>query len=310
MMPKVTVLMPVYNGEGFIKKAIDSILNQTFTDYEFLIINDKSTDDTKNLILSYNDKRIRFLQNENNLGQMGTLNIGIRLSGGEYVARMDQDDISLPERLEKEVNLLDKKRDITLVYADSYIIDAGGRRRPKTLFDYSKPYRMLVFDKLLRRNFITGNTVMMRKKVLNNSSSYNANYRIAAEYDLYLRLTQQYAVDFIDEVLAEYRVHGENASRQTENTMKEIISIIKNLNTDTLDRSSKKILRRTLSWYVSNLGMEYLFQAKRDLCKDKAKEALMINRFNFKALSELIFAFSLPQNFIDITGSLRKKWLE
>ena len=95
--PKVTVFMPVYNGEKYLREAIDSILNQTFTDFEFLIINDGSTDSSVEIINSYDDSRIRLIHNEKNLKLVATLNKGLDLARGKYIARMDCDDISLPD---------------------------------------------------------------------------------------------------------------------------------------------------------------------------------------------------------------------
>src|SRR4030067_2802339 len=110
--PKVTVLMSVYNGEKYLEKAINSILNQTFTDFEFLIVNDGSTDGSVKIIESYNDHRIRLVHNEANIGLINSLNKGLDLAQGEYVARMDCDDISLTERLPKKVSFLEKKTGI------------------------------------------------------------------------------------------------------------------------------------------------------------------------------------------------------
>ena len=97
--PKITVLMPVYNAGKYLREAIDSILNQSFSDFEFLIINDGSTDNSKNIIESYNDQRIKFIENDKNSGVIFSLNRGLDLAKGGYIARMDADDISLRDRL-------------------------------------------------------------------------------------------------------------------------------------------------------------------------------------------------------------------
>ncbi|HKQ33129.1 MAG TPA: glycosyltransferase family A protein, partial [Thermodesulfobacteriota bacterium] len=115
MTPKVTVLMTVYNGEKFLNEAIDGILNQTFRDFEFLIINDGSTDGSREIIKSYKDPRINLVDNESNIGLTASLNRGLSLAGGEYIARQDADDISLPERLEKQISILERNPDIALL---------------------------------------------------------------------------------------------------------------------------------------------------------------------------------------------------
>ena len=112
-MPKVTVVMPVYNtNPEFLRQTIDSILNQSFRDFEFLIINDASTTNVKDVILSYNDKRIVYVENEQNLGISKTSNKALQLAKGQYIARQDHDDISEPDRLMKQVRILDENPEI------------------------------------------------------------------------------------------------------------------------------------------------------------------------------------------------------
>lgn len=310
-MPKLTVLMPVYNArENFLRQSIESVFNQTFEDYEFLIIDDKSQNDSRDIVLSYRDKPIRFVQNKENLGQMQTLNIGIGLSCGKYIARMDQDDISLPERFEKEVKIMDKFEDIGLVYSDSFIIDGVGARKKKTLFGYVKPYRSFVFDKLLERNFIIGNTVVIRKRIFEDIGLFNPTYPIGAEYDLFLRLAQRYKIDFINEPLAEYRAHGENSSANAEKTTKEAIEILENLDKRALGKKQNKILNRTISCHKANLGMCYLFQYNRKLCREKAIEALRMKFFNPKAFVAIFISIFFTKFLIDYISPFRREWLK
>lgn len=309
-MVKLTVLMPVYNGERFIREAIESILCQTFNDYEFLIIDDGSQDSTKDMVSSYQDKRIRFVQNQKNLGQMETLNLGIRLSNSQYIARLDQDDKAMPERLEKEINILDRFHDISLVYSNSYIIDEKGARKDKTSFDCAKPYRWFVFDKLLKKNFIPGNTVMIRKSIFEDIGLFSSAYQMSAEYDLLLRLTQRHKVDFIDEPLAEYRVHRQNSSLDMEKTIEEVVRILTCLDHQGLEKRQKAILDKMVSWWVASLAMCYIFQYNRELCKAKAVESLEINLFNPKAFAAIFIAMFFPKALIDYAGSFRRGWFE
>ena len=116
-MPKVSVLMPAYNSEAFVAEAIESILNQTYTDFEFIIINDGSTDKTAEIIDEYakNDSRIKFINNHKNQGLIAVLNQGLDLCTGEYVARMDSDDISMPQRFEKQVQYMDEHQEVGIL---------------------------------------------------------------------------------------------------------------------------------------------------------------------------------------------------
>lgn len=112
--PRISVLMPVYNVAAYVQGAIDSILNQSYKDFELLIINDGSTDATRDEVLKFTDPRIRFVENEHNIGLANTLNRGIELATGEYIARMDGDDISLPDRLKKQADMLDRHLEIDI----------------------------------------------------------------------------------------------------------------------------------------------------------------------------------------------------
>ena len=111
-MPKISVIMPAYNAEQYISEAIESILGQTFADFEFIIIDDGSSDSTSGIIASYKDSRIRYFRNEKNLGIVGALNRGLALAAGEYIARMDADDISLPERFQTQCAYMEKHPDV------------------------------------------------------------------------------------------------------------------------------------------------------------------------------------------------------
>lgn len=133
-MVKISVIMPVFNGERFLKQSIDSILNQTFKDFEFIIINDGSTDGTENIILSYKDSRIVYVKNDINLKLIKSLNKGINLARGKYIARMDADDISLPQRLEEEYKFMEQHPDIGAVSCYPLIMNEEGNHFHRSRF--------------------------------------------------------------------------------------------------------------------------------------------------------------------------------
>lgn len=120
LKPQISVILPAYNAEKYLHEAIDSILNQTYKNFELIILNDGSTDKTEEIILSYVDPRIRYIKNEENLKLIKTLNKGIVLARGKYIARMDADDISLPDRLEKEFDFMEKHPDISACSSKVY----------------------------------------------------------------------------------------------------------------------------------------------------------------------------------------------
>jgi len=201
-MPKVSVLMPVYNtAEEFLREAIESILNQTFTDFEFIIINDGSTNNAKETILSYEDKRISYVENEQNIGLIKTLNKGLSLAQGEFIARMDSDDISLPKRFEKQVEFFEKNPEIGILGTWFKYIPSNRVIEP---FTDSKKIKECL---LVNSNTIGHPTVMIRKSVIDEFSiKYDENAIYVEDYALWLSLIDKVNFANLDEVLLEYRV--------------------------------------------------------------------------------------------------------
>lgn len=199
---KVTVLMPVYNGEKYIREAIASILNQTFRDFEFLIINDGSTDRSVEIINSYKDPRIRLVHNENNLKLIATLNKGLDLSVGEYLVRMDCDDIALPERIKKQVSFMDGHPDV--VVSGTWLKTVGnGFDKVWTVPRNHEDIRC----RMLFEDVIYHPTVIMRLKPFKDHGIYYRSFIHAEDYELWVRIMEQFKVANIDEVLLYYRVH-------------------------------------------------------------------------------------------------------
>ena len=211
--PKVTVLMPVYNGEKYLREAIDSILSQTFTDFEFLIINDGSTDRSVEFIKSYPDPRIRLVHNETNLGLIPSLNKGVDLSQGEYIARMDCDDISLPQRLEKQVNFMDTHREVGVCGTWAKVIDINNN----VVRNYKTPAGDMAGKLCWWPSVFVHPTCMMRRELL-KMIRYSSDYPHAEDYDLWLRLCNKTGFFNLNQFLLLYRVHAENvtATKRTE----------------------------------------------------------------------------------------------
>lgn len=203
MTPRVSVLMGVYNGDKYLPKAIDSILGQTFTDFDFLIIDDGSADRTREIIDSYQDPRIKVIANAQNAGLTHSLNKGLDLAGGDYIARMDSDDISLPERLAKQVAYMDAHLEVAVCGTWAQDIDSDG----KVIGVRETPV-----DKDLERNYwrpspIIHPSAMIRRAHL-NGMRYDEQMRYAQDFDLWLRIRATHKLANLPERLLLYRVHG------------------------------------------------------------------------------------------------------
>jgi glycosyltransferase involved in cell wall biosynthesis len=207
--PLVTILMPVCDGEQFLHEAIDSILAQTFADFEFLIIDDASADSSRSIVLCYDDPRIRLLANDRNLGVTRTLNRGIRLARGRYLARMDADDISMPERLERQVAHLDANLDCAVVTTFAQIIDTHSMPQGEIRVDLSPEE----FARALQRgNRLVHGAVMMRTDVVLRIGAYDESMKRAQDYDLWLRISDEHAIHTLPEFLYSWRKHGQGIS--------------------------------------------------------------------------------------------------
>ena len=208
VIPSVSVLMGVYNGERYLAQAIDSILGQSFTDFEFIIINDGSTDGTGEILHSYSDPRIRVVE-QSNVGLTRSLNRGISLARGEYIARMDDDDVSMPERLAKQVGFLDAYPEVGVLGTACLIRDMikGTEWVPP----------VLTSNEEIRHNLIKGNplihaSVMMRRSLLETLGGYDESYLFAQDYALWMRLAPHTIMRNLPEALIVHREHWSTVS--------------------------------------------------------------------------------------------------
>lgn len=203
----VSVILPVYNAEHYLKDAIDSIIGQTYKNLEIIIINDGSSDGSDKIIRSYSDKRIRYVCNYPNKGLIDTLNIGFSLASGVYIARMDADDIALPVRIERQVECLNAHSDITVLgsaYAilgtDRVVRNSESNEEIKSRFLYHNP--------------IGHPTVMLRKSFFEEKGlRYDKNYPSAEDYELWVNASLHGAKFLnISDVLLKYRLHNNQIS--------------------------------------------------------------------------------------------------
>jgi glycosyltransferase involved in cell wall biosynthesis len=204
--PKITVLMPVYNAEAYLEEAINSILSQTFRDFEFLIIDDCSKDNSVKIIESYQDSRIRLVKNEGNLGVAATLNKGVELASCELIARMDADDYSYPERLEKQFNYFRQHPDCVLLYTFSRKISADRSKVAEKKFTSHHLYYNLLFHCPIRHP-----SVMYKRSVVKEVGMYDKTF--VEDFNLWFRISRKYKLHHLDEILFEYRVTDSSTSR-------------------------------------------------------------------------------------------------
>ena len=217
--PKISVILPAYNAERFLSQAIDSILHQTYQDFELFVIDDGSTDKTRNLIEEYAqiDSRVTLVCNENNLGLIKTLNKGLSLARGKYIARMDADDISLPERFQRQVAFLDENHDVGLLGTMFYVIDVEGNVK---YAHYHPTTDHLIRWRLLFGNAFCHSSVMMRRNCVKTVGEYGTFLHVE-DLEFWSRMIEHTKAMNLPEPLVKWRMADTNISVQYSRFQKE-----------------------------------------------------------------------------------------
>ena len=211
-MPKVSVIVPSYNHERYLTQAIESILRQTFSDFELIVIDDFSEDGSAKIISEYakKDDRIRCLFHKSNQGIARTLNEGMPMSRGEYIAYTSSDDIWEKERLEVGVEIMDRSPNVGLLHSESVVIDGDGRLTGQKFNSiYPSPtgkYSGNLFGALLRRNFMCGSSILIRRESI-EGLRFNEELKYLNDWLFHLELSERNRFYYVSHPLVRYRVH-------------------------------------------------------------------------------------------------------
>ena len=245
----VTVLMPVFNGEKYLSEAIESILAQTYKDYEFLIINDGSNDNSINIIKSYNDSRINLVENRQNLGLTATLNKGIKIAKGQYIARLDQDDISKKSRLTLQVEYLVNNSDTVLLGSNCQYINSNNDiiGRWETCTDH-----IGIINSFHKHNPFAHSSVMFDRNKIIKLGGYPENYVYAQDLALWIKVCSHYRVANISNYITKIRIHddqtGMNINMIKTKLFEKIKLIIQTKKIKLISKRTKNRLNKKL-WY-------------------------------------------------------------
>ena len=217
MTAQVSIIMPVLNGERYIAQAIESICQQTFGSYELLVIDDGSSDQTREIALSFAERLdLKYVRHEANQGIAASVNDGIQRASGAFIAFLDHDDLWLPEFLETQFKYLSGHPDVGMVHSDIQTIDAEG-----TVLEHSAAHCRrrsqpsgFVFRELFMRSMICGNSVLIRKECFDRLGLWDESLRWA-DYHMWLRIARHYKVDYVPKVLTAYRQHATQQTRSS-----------------------------------------------------------------------------------------------
>jgi len=253
--------MAAYNAANYINESIQSILDQTFEDFELLIVNDGSTDETVDIINNFKDSRIRLLHNDKNRGLTYTRNIVVNEARAEYIAILDSDDVAIHNRLELQYNFFQEHPDFALCGGHGTVIDEAGNPVADNRFTVPVGSDKIKMTLLFYNTFINS-TVMYKAAVLKELNGYN-DYAPAEDYELFIRISDKYPVANLDSILVKYRLHSSNTSLVQSETGRAKVHSIKEKQLTNLQITADKKLTDTffslLEWdYSASDFTDYL----------------------------------------------------
>ena len=303
--PKVSICITNYNYGRFIGDAIQSVLEQTYKNFELIIMDNCSTDNSEEVIKSFSDPRIRYYKNDKNIGAIRNWNRGLSLARGEYITILHADDKLTPNFIEKEAEMLDRNPNVGLVYSSCIFIDGKG-----AVIEEFRPYdgnRIIrgedEFKRLVFRDYISVPTVMVRKKCYDALGDFSEEYTYCPDWEMWLRILLSYDAGFISEPLAYYRIHGASGSDYYFpmntilvgiDTYKMLKNIFSNLPSDKKYLSSleqeafKKAAKRMI-----NIGFGHFCQGNSRLARQHIGLAIAIDESCLKSIKVFIFFIAM-----------------
>lgn len=308
--PKISVIMSVYNGEKYLREAIGSILNQTFTDFEFIIVNDGSTDNSLEIIQSYDDERIKIINNETNIGLTKSLNKALKQARGECIARQDADDVSLPNRFEEQMKYFEWHPETVVLGTSKYVINEDGKILRKEIAS-SNPHK-----NLFEGNAFTHGSVMFKKEVVEELGYYNELFRYSQDYEFWLRIAKHYKVSNLTQPLYKLRSHEENirVTNVEEAILYHLLAqqLIKNaLNAEILEKIKNKgifqlyqyLETRERATFHKVLGHKHAKNNNLLLAREEYKKAFKLKPLDMRNNLHILLSF-LGGNLIERTHEI------
>ena len=293
---KVSIIIPTFNRAQYVCEAIDSVLAQTFKDHEIIVVDDGSTDNTSEVLKIYGDQIRCFSQK--NRGLSAARNLGMSLSRGEYIAFLDDDDVWLPEKLEKQVQILDNSPELGFVCSEAYVFN-----NDKQILEHWKRGRhnQETFESLFEENFVSVLTVVMRRRCFEEIGDFDESLIFSEDYDYWLRLSLKYKFQYMNIPLAKYRFHNNQMSKNLDDKMSDCPKIF-----------NKKEIAQRISFLKRKIRLagEYyrtagIFYSANNFIK--AKEYFLRSIFTYPLIGKYFWPqeterarFSLPYRILKV----------
>jgi len=302
----ISVIIPTYNSTKYIGEAINSVLRQTFTDYEIIVVDDGSTDNTKEII-DNNFPQVRYYYLPHR-GVSRARNYGIQRARGEFIAFLDADDLWLPEKLEKQIGVFNADQELMLVFTEHRFFDSNGIREAT----FSKKERLMTGD-IVKNIFLYSHvalpTVMVRKNVFQEIGYFEENLNVAEDDNLWIRIALKFRIHLLDEVLVHCRMTENSLSRITSNVVTGVlknVELIENKYPDLRKRLGRVNIRRKKSYIYSDYG--YFYFSNGDY--ETSRRCYLKSITYYPNISSLIYMFfsHFPTSIIEKVRVYKRKY--
>lgn len=302
--PKVSVVIPTYNSAHMAKEAVESVLAQTYTDFEVIVIDDGSVDNTESVMAPFGD-RIRYIKQENQ-GVSGARNTGMKEARGEYIAFLDADDLWLPERLAAEIPLLDADPNLGLVYCDWAVVSGGQVLQDSYLKDLPTASGY-VFDELIETGFILTSGVVLRRACIDDVGDFDKSLAIAQDYDLWLRISYKWKVQLVERCLFTKRSLDGSLSSDLTKTALERIALYKKTLREIPDMSarSRRLVRRQIALNYWDVGYEQFDKLALGEARKNFAASVRYDWMNLKSMA-FLGATCLPASLVRAAREARR----
>jgi glycosyltransferase involved in cell wall biosynthesis len=254
--PTVSVVIPSYNSARFVGEAIESVLAQSYEGFELIVVDDGSTDNTRDVVARYTDPRVRYVYQENQ-ERSAARNRGIREARGKYVAFLDADDLWLPKKLAEQVRLMESQPDVGLAYVGTYVVEEDGT----PFFEQRCRHRGNVVRALLvEDNIVAGSasSAMVRRACFERAGFFDESLSVCEDWDVWLRIASHYPVDFVDRPLVKVRTHGGSTQKQAEKMRQGTLAFFDRVLSDpSLENEVRPVRRQVRSLALFMVGRAY-----------------------------------------------------
>jgi glycosyltransferase involved in cell wall biosynthesis len=297
MLPSVSVIIPTHNRADFLRGALSSVLNQTYQNFEIIVVDDASSDDTASVVAAFNDERIRFLQHEMNKGGSAARNTGILASKCDYVAFLDDDDEWLPDKLRKQMEILiASPPEVGGVYTGHLDVDKASG---KVIRQYIPTKRGDLSRDLLKENCVGGtSTILLKKVCLQQVGLFDESLPRSQDYDLWIRISREFLFECVQEPLFKYYVHGKKISTD--------LRAVKGLDLLATKYASYPLSRKFYSNDYLDFGILYCLSGDMYEGRKAFLKAIKLSPLQLRAYFNLCLTLFGAQNFAKVKAGIWK----